>query len=128
MKQRADGFKVRTMANQTARRLRKNQTIAETRLWRELRKLRPQGYHFRRQCPIEGFIVDFACLSHRVIIEVDGFQHLEPAGLEADAKRDAHLQWQGFRVLRFGNGDVKDRLDGVILEVLAALGAVAKQE
>ena len=116
------------MANELARHLRKNQTIAETRLWKELRKLKSQGYHFRRQCPIEGFIVDFACLSHRVIIEVDGFQHFEPLGLEADAKRDAHLQWQGFRVLRFGNGDVKDHFDGVILEVLAALGAVAKQE
>jgi very-short-patch-repair endonuclease len=48
------------MANQTARRLRKNETIAEKQLWRELRQLRAQGYHFRRQHPIEGYIVDFA--------------------------------------------------------------------
>ena len=116
------------MANQTARHLRKNQTIAETRLWQELRKLRQQGYHFRRQCPIEGYIVDFACLSQRVIIEVDGIQHDAAAGIEADVARDAHLKWQGFNILRFRNSDVKEHLDGVILEVLAAIGAVAKQE
>ena len=116
------------MANQTARHLRKNQTIAEVRLWRELRKLRAQGYHFRRQCPIEGYIVDFACLSHRVIIEVDGIQHDTEAGIEADMARDAQLHWQGFNVLRFRNGDVRQYLEGVMLEVLAELGAVVKQE
>ena len=116
------------MANQTARHLRKHQTIAEVRLWTELRKLRAQGYHFRRQCPIDGFIVDFACLSHRVIIEVDGIQHDTSADIEADVARDAHLKWQGFNVLRFRNGDVKQHLDGVVLEVLAALGAVVKRE
>ena len=116
------------MANETARTLRKRETIAEKRLWKELRKLRAQGFHFRRQCPIDGFIVDFACLSHRVIIEVDGFQHFEGDGLKADIARDAHLTWQGFNVLRFGNGDVKEHLEGVVLQVLAALGAVAKVE
>ena len=116
------------MANQTARHLRKNQTIAETRLWRELHKLRPQGYHFRRQCPIEGFIVDFACLSHRLIIEVDGIQHDTVDGLKADAARDSHLVWQGFTILRFRNGEVKNELEGVKLEILAVLGAVVKQE
>ena len=116
------------MANQTARHLRKNQTIAEVRLWRELRKLRAQGYHFRRQCPIEGYIVDFACLSHRLSIEADGVQHDTEVGIEADIARDAHLLWQGFNVLRFRNGDVRQYLDGVMLEVLAALGAVVKQE
>ncbi len=116
------------MANQTARKLRKNETIAEKRLWKELRELRRQGYHFRRQHPIEGFIIDFACLSQMLIIEVDGIQHLETEHLKADAARDARLNWLGWRVLRFSNGDVANALDGVVLEVLAALGAVAKQE
>ena len=116
------------MANQNARHLRKNQTIAELRLWRELRKLRAQGYHFRRQCPIQEYIVDFACLSHRVIIEVDEIQHDTETGIEADVARDAHLRWQGFNVLRFRNGDVRQYLEGVMLEVLAELGAVVKQE
>ena len=115
------------MANQTARHLRKNETIAEKRLWKELRKLRAQGYHFR-QHPVEGFIVDFACLSQMLIIEVDGIQHLEANVLKTDSARDARLQWAGWRVLRFTNGDVANTLDGAVLEVLAALGAVAKQE
>ena len=57
------------MANQVARHLRKHQTIAGTKLWSELRKLRKHGYHFRRQAPIAGYIVDFACLSQKVIID-----------------------------------------------------------
>jgi len=116
------------MANEIARKLRKTPTFAEKRLWNELRKLRQQGYHFRRQHPIEGFVVDFACLSQKVIIEVDGAQHQLPENSRSDASRDARLHWLGYRMLRFGNGDVADHLDGVVLEILAALGAVVKQE
>jgi very-short-patch-repair endonuclease len=115
------------MANEIARKLRKVPTSAERRLWNELRKLRPTGYHFRRQHPIDGFIVDFACLSQKLIIEVDGAQHQLPANSRSDAGRDARLHWLGYRMLRFGNGDVA-HLDGVVLEILAALGAVVKQE
>ena len=116
------------VANQTARTLRKNETIEEKRLWKKLRQLRQQGYHFRRQHPIELYIVDFACLSQMLIIEVDGIQHLVAEHMQADAARDARLNWLGWRVLRFSNGDVANTLDGVVLEVLAALGAVAKHE
>ena len=116
------------MANQIARQFRKHETIAEKRLWRELRKLRQQGYHFRRQAPIDSFIADFACLAHRVVIEVDGIQHETEDGQRRDASRDAHLQWQGFTLLRFRNGDVAQNIEGVMAEVLAALGAVVKQE
>jgi very-short-patch-repair endonuclease len=116
------------MANEIARCLRKNQTIAEAQLWEELKELRRQGYHFRRQCPIDDYVVDFACLSHRLIVEVDGIQHDTDEGLKEDASRGAHLKWQGFTVLRFRNGDVSQSLNGVVLEVLAALGAVVKQE
>jgi very-short-patch-repair endonuclease len=116
------------MANQIARHLRKRETIAEKRLWQELRKLRTQGYHFRRQHPLQGFIVDFACLAQRLIIEVDGAQHQLAKNIKVDAARDERLKWRGYRVLRFGNGDIRENLDGVLLEILAALGAVAKNE
>lgn len=116
------------MANQIARKLRKSETVAEKRLWQELRKLRAQGYHFRRQHPIGAYVVDFACLAHRVIIEVDGRHHLEGAMPATDAARDAHLNFLGFCVLRFSNGDVAQHLDGVMHNVLAALGAVMLQE
>ena len=116
------------MANQIARKLRKTETVAEKRLWRELRKLRVMGYHFRRQHPVDGYIVDFACLAHHVVIDVDGYQHGEGTALQKDATRDAHLRWCGFDVVRFSNGDVRDHLNGVMLEILAKLGAVVKQE
>ncbi|HWK38879.1 MAG TPA: endonuclease domain-containing protein [Hyphomicrobium sp.] len=116
------------MANEVARQLRKDPTIAESRLRGELRELRRQGFHFRRQVPVEHYIVDFACLRQRLIIEVDGIQHFEPAHAAKDAARDADLDWRGFRVLRFTNADVSESLEGVMLEILAALGAVAKVE
>ncbi len=116
------------MADERARALRKSPTIAERKLWQRLRLLRQRGYHFRRQAPIEGFIVDFACLGHKVIIEVDGYQHTLPRERKRDADRDAHLVWKGFKVLRFSNADVKDNGDGVMLEILAALGAIERLE
>jgi len=116
------------MANERARHLRKHQTVAETRLWKELRKLRWQGYHFRKQAPIAIYIVDFACLSQRVIIEVDGVQHSTSVARATDAARDADLSWRGFKVLRFRNDEVRDSMQGVMLEILAALGAVEKME
>jgi very-short-patch-repair endonuclease len=63
-----------------------------------------------------------------LIIEVDGIQHDTEDGRRKDMARDAKLKWLGFNILRFTNGDVANTLDGVVLEVLAALGAVAKQE
>jgi very-short-patch-repair endonuclease len=116
------------MASEFARHLRKHPTIAEARLWDELRQLRGQGYHFRRQAPIESYIVDFACFEQRIIIEVDGIQHATAKGLAADAARDADLTWRGFKVLRFSNADVSQHPEGVMLEISAALGAVARVE
>jgi very-short-patch-repair endonuclease len=116
------------MANEQARHLRKNQTIAEEKLWLELRALKPRGYHFRRQAPIEGHIVDFACLAQRLVVEVDGTQRGEPVMLVNDSARDAHLRLRGYNVLRFSNSDVMDNRDGCLLEILAALGAAEKYE
>ena len=112
------------MASEIARRLRKQPTIAERKLWLELRQLRERGQHFRRQAPLEGYIVDFASLAHRMVIEVDGIQHHATQGLTADAARDAHLRWRGYTVSRFSNGDVRDFRDGVMMHILAALGAI----
>ena len=116
------------MANEIARSLRKRMTIAEMLLWDELRELRRQGYHFRRQAPLEGFIVDFACYSQRLVVEVDGIQHEEAAHSRKDAARDSHLHHIGFNILRFTNGDVMENIDGVMLEVLAALGAIVRHD
>jgi very-short-patch-repair endonuclease len=101
------------MANERARRLRTNQTDAEKKLWWRLRVLKREGFHFRRQVPIDHLIVDFACYSARLVIEVDGGQHNWDEHAQADRRRDAYLRSQGFRVLRFWNNDVLSNPDGV---------------
>ncbi|MGD9803670.1 MAG: endonuclease domain-containing protein [Hyphomicrobiaceae bacterium] len=116
------------MANEIARALRRRTTLAEGRLWDELRELRRRGYHFRRQAPIEGYVVDFICFSRRLVVEVDGIQHDAPEHRTQDSDRDAHLRFLGFDVLRFKNSDVMENIDGVMIEVLAALGAVVRHD
>jgi very-short-patch-repair endonuclease len=102
------------MANETARRLRKKMTPQEVKLWVHLRALKDQGLHFRRQVPREGFIVDFACLKSKLVVEIDGAQHGEPGHLDRDAERDVRLAAAGFEVLRFWNNEVNENLDGVV--------------
>ena len=102
------------MANERARALRKAMTPQEVKLWVHLRQLRPQGLHFRRQAPLEGYILDFVCFKHRLIVEVDGGQHGEEAGIAHDRKRDAHFAALGFLTLRFWNADIDKNLDGVV--------------
>ena len=101
------------MANERARGLRSNQTDAEKKLWWRLRTLKREGFHFRRQLPIDHLIVDFACYSERLVIEVDGGQHNLDEGVRVDRGRDTHLRQQGFRVLRFWNNDVLSNPNGV---------------
>src|SRR4051812_5129020 len=85
-----------------ARQLRNNATPAEKRLWYFLRagKL---GVKFRRQAAIGGYIVDFVCFTHRLIVELDGPQHVAEKGQVHDACRTAWLASCGFRVIRFRN-------------------------
>jgi very-short-patch-repair endonuclease len=107
------------MANERARALRKSMTPQEVKLWVQLRQLREQGFHFRRQAPLEGYILDFVCFKHRLIVEADGSQHGEEAGLMHDAPRDAHFAELGFRTLRFWNLEIDDNLDGVVETIIA---------
>ena len=110
------------MANQRARQLRTNQTDAERKLWRQLRIFKSDGFHFRRQVPVDHFIVDFVCYSARLVIEVDGGQHNFDEAARSDAKRDAHLRAQGFEMLRFWNNDVMQNIDGVMEVIARRLG------
>ncbi len=102
-----------------ARKLRDNMTDAEMRLWQHLRDRRLLGFKFRRQMPIGEFIADFACLDTRLIIELDGGQHVERA--ELDALRTQQLGELGFRVVRFWNDDVLLRPDDVLERIIALL-------
>jgi very-short-patch-repair endonuclease len=92
-------------------------TDAERRLWTHIRAHRFQALSFRRQVPIGPYVVDFACLEARLIIEVDGGQH---ADASRDTRRDAWLRSQGFSVMRFWNNDVLANMEGVLATIAAA--------
>ena len=108
-----------------ARAMRRDPTDAEIKLWRLLRDRRLGGAKFRRQAPLERYILDFVCFEARLVIEADGGQH---AGSRGDEQRDAWLKSQGFRVLRLWNNDILKNPEGVFETILAALddGAGAK--
>jgi very-short-patch-repair endonuclease len=91
-------------------------TDAEQVLWQRLRDRRLDGHKFRRQVTIDPFIVDFLCIQHKLIVEVDGSQHSD----EVDAARTAYLQVRGYRMIRFWNNDVLRNIDSVLDGILAA--------
>jgi len=99
--------------------MRKNPTDAERRMWRSLRDRQLGGYKFRRQMPIGPYIADFACVQARVVVEVDGSQHLE--SVEYDQERHAYLQAQGYKVVRFWNHDVLKHTNVVLEKMLGIL-------
>ncbi len=101
-----------------ARQLRRNRTEAEDRLWYALRAQLP-GYKWRFQVPFHPYTVDFACLSARLIVEVDGGQHDEQRA--KDDRRTARLQAQGYQVLRFWNHEVLANTQGVIQAISLSL-------
>src|SRR6516225_8322257 len=99
---------------QFAKALRKTMTEAEQLLWRHLRAHRMSDQKFRRQQPVGPYIVDFVHFGARLVVEADGGQHNDSTG---DARRDAWLRSQGFRVLRFWNNDILQNIEAV-LEVI----------
>ena len=95
-----------------ARELRRGQTDAEAMLWRHLRNRQLAGYKFRRQLIIEPYIVDFACLEPKLIVELDGGQHMEQAAY--DGQRTDYLKGLGYKVIRFWNHDVLNETEAVL--------------
>jgi very-short-patch-repair endonuclease len=104
---------------QTARRLRRNQTDAERTLWFQLRDRRLDGWKFRRQVPIDRYVVDFFCADAHLIIELDGGQHAIRA--QHDEERTRILEAMGYLVLRFWNNDVTGNIDGVLQVIIETL-------
>ena len=110
-----------------ARRLRRDMTEGERRLWSELREFRRlYGVHVRRQAPVGPFIADFAIHERALVIEVDGEHHFTPAGLTRDSKRDDWFASQGYKVLRFNTGELAESFDGCIEEILGELGLLSE--
>jgi very-short-patch-repair endonuclease len=104
-----------------ARILRRKMTKTEVVLWNHLRTANRHGYHFRRQHPVGPYIVDFASVKDRLVIEIDGDTHGTLSGIRHDARRDAYLKSRGWSVVRVFNLDVHadaQRIVEIILERL----------
>ena len=102
-----------------ARGLRRRQTDSERVLWWQLRDRQLNHAKFRRQHPIGPYIVDFCCLAHRLVVELDGGHHT--AQIRADERRTAFLRQRGYRVLRFWDHDVLGNREAVLQEIEDAL-------
>lgn len=102
-----------------ARKLRKNMTRQERHLWYDFLKTLPVTIH--RQKVIGPYIADFYCAKAGLVIELDGSQHFERAGQDADRSRDGYFQSLGLRVLRYSNLDVDRNFDGVCADILRHL-------
>jgi very-short-patch-repair endonuclease len=103
-----DRFKAR------ARALRASQTSAEAKLWQAIRNRKLARWKFRRQHPIDRYVVDFVTLDGKLIVEVDGVTHDEPSEIAKDRARTEVLESRGFLVVRVSNTDVYDNLEGVL--------------
>lgn len=106
---------------QFSQKLRKNMTDAERRLWSRIRGKQLRNLQFYRQKPIGDYIVDFYCPKAKLVIELDGGQHYTEAGKEKDSVRDEYLAGEGLQVLRFSDGDVLTRIDGVLEKIWSCL-------
>ena len=103
-----------------ARSLRQTTTKPEMLLWNCLRNSTFAGKKFRRQYPIGPYVADFCCYSEKLLIELDGDSH--DFTEKQDTVRTAYLQTQGYRVIRFSNGDVLENIDSVLFVIARELG------
>jgi very-short-patch-repair endonuclease len=103
---------------QRAKTLRSAMTNAEIHLWQRIRQRQIAGLRFRRQVPIAEYIVDFACVERKIVIEIDGSQHMDR---DSDRYRDQQLSSRGWQVLRFWNNEVLVRTDAVLEAIYQAV-------
>lgn len=108
-------FGARPDTLETARLLRKNMTILEKLLWMKLKNNQVYGLKFRRQHPIDIFIVDFYCHQVKLVVEIDGEIHL--AKIDYDVGRSAEMEKFGIKVIRFKNSQVEENLNEVVVKI-----------
>jgi adenine-specific DNA-methyltransferase len=109
------------LKHELAKRLRRDQTDVERKLWYALRNRRFAGFKFRRQQPIGPYVVDLVCFDARLVIELDGSQHGLPENAATDKTRTRWLETQGFRVKRYWNHDMIESFDGVMEDIYRAI-------
>src|SRR5262249_2645986 len=104
-----------------ARALRNEPTEPEQRLWHFLRVQKLRGRKFRRQAAIGAYVVDFVCFTHKLIVELDGPQRLDPEAVEHDKRRTAWLAARNYRVIRFRNQELDEDIRAVVEKIELAL-------
>jgi leucyl-tRNA synthetase len=97
------------------RKLRKNMTEAERILWSQLRGKKLKGYKFRRQHKIGEYITDFTCIEGKLVVELDGFDHIHDGNY--DLKRTNFVESKGYKLIRFWNGEVEKQLGQVLFKI-----------
>ena len=102
-----------------AKAMRRAPTDAERKLWSLVRAGRIDGLKFKRQVPLDGYVLDFVCFEKRLILEADGGQHV---GSARDETRDDHFSRSGFVTLRLSNIDILTNPDGVVIAIRANAG------
>ena len=114
--------RIHPAVRQFARELRQPQTAAEVTLWQNIRN-RNLKYKFRRQHPIDFFIIDFYCAQAKLLIEVDGASHFEKAQMEYDQARTKYLESLGYQLIRFTNDEVRYNLNAVVVRIIEVVEA-----
>jgi very-short-patch-repair endonuclease len=109
-----------------AKHLHRNMSPAEAKLWKHLRAHQMDDVHFRNQHAIGNYIVDFCSPRKKLVIELDGSQHLEQQ--EYDNERTNFLEGRGYRVLRFWNNDVMNNIDTVLKVIWSVLEEEKRDE
>ena len=97
-----------------SRKLRKNQTPWEKKLWMYLKNRKFYGLKFRRQDAIGPYIYDFSCFEKRLIIELDGSQHKLPVEIAKDLEKQEYAEKTGYKILRFNNNDIQNNIEGIL--------------
>lgn len=110
------GQRVSAKQVENAKQLRREMTPAEKLLWKEVKASKLNGLHFRRQQIIHGYLADFYCHQHELIVEVDGGIH--ELQKEYDAEREKHLNSLGLRIIRFTNEEITKNLKGVLQKII----------
>ena len=109
-----------------AKELRKSQTNAEGLLWYYLKNKQLGGYKFRRQQPIDQYIIDLVCFEKKLIVELDGSQHAEEYNIQQDLMRDNFLKNLGFKILRFWNNEIITKCFNVLDFIFNEIESISK--
>ncbi len=100
-----------------AKKLRKNSTPQEQKLWNILRNKQLNGLKFTRQYPIGEYIVDFCCRTKKIVIELDGGQHNENLNIKLDKTRSEFIEAKGYKIIRFWNNEIDENIEGVYIKL-----------